>query len=89
MVLENFSGVLIEEAFRLGKNMTNNEAKYEALFYGLELASKVGAQYLKANVDSELVSEQLIGTFEGKHLQMIAYYDRVKLLMSQFKEVKI
>ena len=55
VVLENSSGVLIEEALRLERNLTNNEAKYEALLYGLELAFKLGAHYLKVNLDLELV----------------------------------
>ena len=42
IVLENSRGVLIEEAIRLGEKMTNNEAEYEALLYGLELALRLG-----------------------------------------------
>ena len=38
IVLENSSGVLIKEAVRLDEKMTNNEAEYKALLYGLELA---------------------------------------------------
>ena len=51
IVLENSSGVLIEEALRLEKNLTNNEVEYEALLYGLELALKMGALYLEVNLD--------------------------------------
>ena len=35
IVLENFLGVLIEKFVRLDEKMTNNEAEYEALLYGL------------------------------------------------------
>ena len=42
VVIKSSSGVVIEEAFRLEKPMTNNEAEYEALIYGLELALKLG-----------------------------------------------
>ena len=66
LVLENSSGVLIEEALRLERNLTNNKAEYEALLYGLELALNLGANYLKVNLDSELVFGQLIGKFEAK-----------------------
>ena len=51
IVLENSSRVLIEEAVRLDEKMTNNEAKYEALLYGLELALRLGVQCLKINLD--------------------------------------
>ena len=66
IVLENSLGVLIEKANKLDEKMTNNEAKYEALLYGLELAMRLGVQYLKINMDSELVSRQLVVTFEAK-----------------------
>ena len=85
MVLENSSGVLIEKAFRLEENMTNNDAEYEALLYGLELASRLGAQYLKVNLDSKLISRQLNGMFEAKDSQMIVYCNRARSLVSQFK----
>ena len=53
---------------RLDEKMTNNEAEYEALLYGLELALRLGVQYLKINLDSELVFGQLVETFEAKNL---------------------
>ena len=52
IVLENSSGILIEEAMRLERNLTNNEAEYEALLYGLELAMRLGAQYFEVILDS-------------------------------------
>ena len=42
IVLENYSGVLIEEVIILDEKMTNNEAEYEALLYDLELALRLG-----------------------------------------------
>ena len=59
VVVESSSGVIIEEVFRLEEPMTNNEAKYEALIYSLELALKLGVQNLKVMLDSELVSGQV------------------------------
>ena len=66
IVLKNSYGVLIEEALGLENNLTNNEVEYKALFYGIELALQWGAQYSEVNLDLELVSGQLIGTFEAK-----------------------
>ena len=43
VLLENSSRVLIEEAFKMERNLTNNEAEYKALLYGHELALKLGA----------------------------------------------
>ena len=56
IVLENSSRVLIEEAIIVEEKMTKNEAEYEDLLYGLELALRLGVQHLKINLDSELVS---------------------------------
>ena len=56
VVLESSFGVIIREAFQLEKQMTNNEAEYEALLYGLELALKLEVQNLKVFLDSKLVS---------------------------------
>ena len=50
IVLENSSGILIEEAVRLEGKMTNNEAEYEALLYRLELALRLGVQHMKINL---------------------------------------
>jgi len=42
VITESSSGVVIEEAFWLEKQMTNNEEEYKALIYSLELALKLG-----------------------------------------------
>ena len=89
IVLENSLGVLIEQAVRLEEKMTNNKAEYEALLYKLELALRVGVQHLNINLDSELVSGQLVGTFEAKNSWMKSCRDTAKSLMTEFKYVKI
>ena len=57
--------------------MTNNEAEYEALIYGLELALKLGVQKLKVFLDSELVSRHVNGIFEIKDKRMKTYCNKV------------
>ena len=89
LVLENSSGVLIEEALRMEKNLTNNKVEYEALLYGLELALKLGAQYLEVNLDSKLITGQLIGTFVVKDPRMNSYCEKARSFLSQFKDLKI
>ena len=46
--------------------MTNNEAKYEALLQGLELAKSLGADSVLVQGDSQLVIGQVNGTCEAK-----------------------
>ena len=49
VIIESSSGVVIENTFQLEKQMTNNEAEYKALIYGLELALKLAVQKLKGH----------------------------------------
>ena len=87
MVLGNSLGVLIEEAVKLDEKMTNNKVEYKALLYGLELALRLGVQYLKINLDSELVSGQLVGTFEAKDPYLRSNRDTTQSFMSNFRHV--
>ena len=59
------------------------------MLYGLELALRLGVQYLKINLDSELVSRQLVGTFEAKDSRMRSYRDTAQSLMKNFRHVTV
>lgn len=87
--MENSSGIIIEESVKVEDNMTNNEAEYEALLYGLELALRLGARYIQINLDSELVVGQLIGAFEAKESRMKTCRDTTMLVLKEFKCAKI
>ena len=69
--------------------MKNNEAEYEALIYGLELALKLGVQNLKVLLNSELVSRQVNKTFEAKDQRMKLYCDKVVQLMKCFRRIDV
>ena len=89
IVLENSSGVLIEEVIILDEKMTSNEVEYEVLLYGLKLALRLGVQHLKINLDSELVSGQLVGAFKVKDSCMRSYRDFTQPLMTNFRHVTV
>ena len=84
IVLEAPSGLKIEEAWRLSFQATNNEAKYKALIYGVELAKHLGVKLLKVRSNSKLIVEQVAGRFEAKELRMKAYFDKASTLSLQF-----
>ena len=84
IIIESSSVVIIEEAFRLEKQMTNNEVEYEALIYGLELVLKLGVQNLKVLLDSKLASGQVNKMFETKDQRMKLYCNKVVQLMKNF-----
>ena len=56
---------------------------------GLELALCLGVQHITINLDLELVSGQLNGSFEAKDSRMRSYRDTIKSLLTEFKFVEI
>ncbi|XP_070032889.1 uncharacterized protein [Nicotiana tomentosiformis] len=66
--------------------MTNNEAEYEAVIAGLELARSLGAEVVKAKCDSFLVVNQVNGTFEVREDRMQRYLDKLQVNLHRFKE---
>ena len=89
VVLEAPLGLKIEEARRLNFQATNNEAEYEALIYGLELAKHLGVKLLKVRSDSKLIAEQVARRFEAKEPRMKAYFDKASALSCQFRSFNI
>ncbi|KAF7807811.1 Ribonuclease H [Senna tora] len=69
-------GVAIDQALELNLKTTNNQAEYEALIAGLNLASELGATNLLVSSDSQLVVGQLSGDFEVKEPTIAKYVER-------------
>ncbi|GJX11914.1 reverse transcriptase domain-containing protein [Tanacetum coccineum] len=59
LILTNPEGIEFTYALRFRFEATNNEAEYEALIVGLNIAEQMGVQNLQANVDSRLVANQV------------------------------
>ena len=55
IVIATLEGIRLEHSFRLGFRASNNKAKYEALLAGLRTVLGMGAQEVKAYLDSRLV----------------------------------
>ena len=55
--------IQIKYVVKLKYNTTNNAAEYKALLTGLKLAIEVRAEYLKVFFDSQLVVNQVKGTY--------------------------
>nr|GEZ13974.1 reverse transcriptase domain-containing protein [Tanacetum cinerariifolium] len=68
---------------------TNNEAKYEALIARLKIVEQMGVKNLKENVDSQMVANQVNGTYVAKETDMTRYLEKVKALTSSFKAFSI
>ena len=57
---------------------TNNEAEYEALVVGLDLAKAAGAKNVVVHCDSQVVTSQINGGYECKNERMKMYLKEVK-----------
>ncbi|KAL2235396.1 UNVERIFIED_CONTAM: hypothetical protein Sindi_1271800 [Sesamum indicum] len=82
-------GVEIEIAARLSFPITNNEAEYEALILGLELAYEAGARHLEVFTDSQLVALQMEGTYETREKTMTLCREVAKSSMNKFDSCAI
>ena len=78
---------MLKRKVRLHYQTTNNEAEYEALLKGLELAKSLGAKSVLIQGDSQLVIGQVNGTYEAKEKQMKKYLNKVRHLIRKFSEV--
>lgn len=64
MVLTNPEGGAFESAIRLTFIATNNEAKYEAVIAGIDIAREMGARILKNRSESQVVTRHIRGEYE-------------------------
>nr|XP_016515066.1 PREDICTED: uncharacterized protein LOC107831785 [Nicotiana tabacum] len=69
--------------------MSNNEAEYEAVTAGLKLALKYGARRLILHYDSQLVVNQVTGTFQIKEQRLQRYQSEIHKLLPEFDECRL
>ena len=66
LVLTSLEGDMIQQAIRCGFKATNNKAEYEALIAELNLAKDMGIKKFDIRSDSQLVVNQLLGTYQAR-----------------------
>ncbi|XP_070035479.1 uncharacterized protein [Nicotiana tomentosiformis] len=69
--------------------LTNNEAEYEALIAGLELAQGLDSEVIEIKCDSQLVVNLVYGIFDTKEERMQQYVIKVQALLARFREWSI
>ncbi|KAH7848069.1 hypothetical protein Vadar_033395 [Vaccinium darrowii] len=89
LVLQSLEGKKFKYALRFRFQATNNQAEYEALTTGLQLARAVGARSLAVISDSQLVVGQVKGEYEAKDENMEKYLKYVKQLIKSFQAFNI
>ena len=86
IILKSQEGDKLKYATHLQYQTTNNEAEYEVLLKGLELAKSLGAEAVVVQGDSQLIINQVNGMCEVKEDRKKKYLSRVKQLVKIFKE---
>ena len=89
LILTSPEGIDIEYALRFGFQASNNEAEYEAVIAGLNLAHSLEIDQLKVYSDSQLVVRQIEDTYEAKSGRMILYLKKVQDLLKKFVLVQV
>ena len=89
LILTSLEGIDIEYALRFGFHTSNNEAEYEAVIAGLNLAHSLEVDQLEVYSDSQLVVRQIEDTYEAKSERMILYLQKVRDLLNKFVLVQV
>ena len=87
MVIKTPEWDKIECMIRLDFPTTNNEAEYETLVVGLDLAKATGAENMIVHYDSQVITSQINGDYECRNERMKKYLEEVKSRISSL-EVK-
>jgi len=89
IVLEGPGDILIEQSLRFNFKTSNNQAEYEAIIAGLNLARDVGAKKLFCKTDSKLTVGHLNDDYQVKDTLLSQYYHTVTALIEHFEAFKI
>ena len=89
IVLKSTIGLMLEESARLGIEVSNNEAEYEAFIYGLELACHLSIKKLKVRGYSVVVICQMNGVYVGKEPRLKKYFDKASTIVKYFEKIEI
>ncbi len=80
--------ILSKYSAKIGNNVTNNLAEYEALIKALELATRYTKEDLTCFLDSELVVNQLLGKYRVRKPELMKLFLKVQKLQENFKSIK-
>ena len=72
----------------VGTNNTNNYAEYMGLIFGLEKAIELNIKTLHIEGDSLLVINQMIGKYKCNSQNLIELYNKAKILVSDFDDIR-
>ena len=79
-------GEQLEQTIRIGFPVSNNEAEYEVILSGLNLALALSASKLEICSDSQLIVRHIQGEYEAKDGHMTQYLTKVRDTLNQLNE---
>ena len=85
VVIKTTEGDKIECMIRLDFSTTNNEAEYEALVAGLDLAKAAGTENMIIHCNSQVITSQINDDYECKNERMKKYLEEVKNRISSIE----
>jgi ribonuclease HI len=88
VIVRDGEKILSRYSAKIGNNVTNNIAEYEALIKALELATRYTKEDLTCFLDSELVVNQLLGKYRVRKLELMRLFLKVQKLQENFKSIK-
>jgi ribonuclease HI len=86
IVLITPEGEELNGSLRLEFKTTNNEAEYEAVVVGLEMALELGADSVEVRSDSQVIVGHIRGEFEAKGEKMKKYLAKVQSMQTAFQK---
>ena len=89
LILTSLDGINMEYALIYGFQASNNEAEYEAIIAGLNLACSIKTDQLEVCSDSQLVVKQIKDSYEARGEKMILYLRKVCELLKKFVWVQV
>jgi len=87
VVLEDEHGKVLKEFGRYLGETTNNQAEYQALLAGLEVAQELGASEVRCYLDSELVVKQLQQEYKVKDKGLAPLFVKAWNLSQLFSKI--
>ena len=88
-VITDAAGNVVWEGREFLGHCTNNIAEYKALILGLKGALSQGYANLEVYLDSELLANQINGSYKVKNETLRALMQEIQSLLSLFKSIQV
>ncbi|KAK4394062.1 hypothetical protein Sango_1877000 [Sesamum angolense] len=89
VALESPQGDKFEYAIKLDFPSSNNEAEYEAFLASGELVLEAGAKMIVIYSDSQLVVNQVQGSYKARDEKMAKYFSKAKNMLGKFEKASV